>query len=281
MSQFDGARVLITGAAGGLGRELALGSAKRGARLVLWDLNTEALDAVAAEVSEQGGVGCETAVCDVTSSSEVQREAERALQSGPIDIVINNAGIVHGRSLLELSDAQIEASFRVNSLAPFWVVRAFLPSMVSRGRGHLVTVASAAGLIGVSRLTDYSASKWAAVGLDESLRMELRDGASAIRTTVVCPYFIDTGMFRGVRTRFSFLLPILEKERVATRVLRAVEKDRSRLWLPPLVYTIPVLRMLPVRWFDAIATAFGINAAMDHFTGHSRRDSDPDSGDPA
>lgn len=265
--------MLITGAASGLGRELALEAARRGTALVLWDIDAGGLDAVSREVASLGA-SVTVGVCDVTNPEQVHSRAESILASGGIDIVVNNAGIVHGKSLLELSDRQIERSFRVNSLALFWVSRAFLPSMVERNAGHLVTIASASGLIGVSRLTDYAASKWAAVGFDESLRMELRHLAPRVRTTVVCPYYIDTGMFEGVRTRFSFLLPILNKRRVAEKILRAVERDRRRLWLPPMVYSIPLLRLLPVPWFDFIASAFGINAAMDRFVG--RRESGED-----
>ena len=97
--------------------------------------------------------------------------------------------------------------------------------MIERNRGHIVTIASAAGLIGVPRLTDYCATKFAAVGLDESLRVELKQRGSAIRTTVVCPYYIDTGMFEGVKTRFSFLLPILKEQKVVDKILRAIEGE--------------------------------------------------------
>jgi all-trans-retinol dehydrogenase (NAD+) len=139
--------------------------------------------------------------------------------------------------------------------------------MVEKNEGHFVTIASAAGLIGVPGLTDYASSKWAAVGFDESLRSELRRSAPGVRTTVVCPYFVDTGMFEGVHSRFSFLLPILAEARVAERVLRAVERDRPRLWLPPLVYSIPLLRLAPVSWFDFVADLLGIHSAMDRFVG--------------
>jgi all-trans-retinol dehydrogenase (NAD+) len=83
----------------------------------------------------------------------------------------------------------------------------------------------------------------------------------------VCPYYIDTGMFEGVKTRFAFLLPILKEEKAVDKILRAVERDRARLHMPLLVHSIPLLRLLPVSWFDAIARFMGISASMDEFVG--------------
>ena len=81
-------------------------------------------------------------------------------------------------------------------------MKSFLPDMMSRNHGHIVTVASSAGFIGVTGLADYCASKFAAVGFDESLRFELEaQGKDGIHTTVVCPFFINTGMFEGAKTR--------------------------------------------------------------------------------
>jgi all-trans-retinol dehydrogenase (NAD+) len=135
-----------------------------------------------------------------------------------------------------------------------------------------VTIASAAGIIGVSRLGDYSAGKFACFGLDEALRSEFRKSRLRIHTTVVCPYFINTGMFAGVKTRFSFLLPILKQERAAERIFKAVGRRRRRLLMPPLVYAVWPLRLLPVRWFDAVADILGIHSAMDGFRGRSKND---------
>jgi all-trans-retinol dehydrogenase (NAD+) len=188
---------------------------------------------------------------------------------GGVDILINNAGIVSGGTLLECGDEAIERTFEVNTLAHFWTVRAFLPGMLAAGRGHIVTVASAAGLAGTSRLVDYSASKFAAVGFDEALRMELKRLRSPVRTTVVCPFFINTGMFAGVRTRFDWLLPILSPEYAAGRILRAIEGNRSRLIMPRFLVAVPLARVLPPLLFDALLGFFGVNRSMDEFVGRS------------
>lgn len=267
MTRFRDAHVLVTGAASGIGRLMALGAAARGARLTLWDRDGAGLVAVAKEIEAAGG-NTATAVVDLTDRPGIQAEARRTLDSrGRVDILINNAGIVSGKPLLECSDEAIERTFQVNALANFWTVRAFLPAMLETGNGHIVTVASAAGLAGTARLVDYSASKFAAVGFDESLRMELRRLGSPIQTTLVCPFYIDTGMFQGVKTRFPWLLPILKPDYVTRRILAAIEGNRRRLVMPRFVLTVPVVRILPPSLFDAVLGFFGVNRSMDEFVG--------------
>jgi all-trans-retinol dehydrogenase (NAD+) len=155
----------------------------------------------------------------------------------------------------------------VNVLAHFWTVKAFLPDMVASNSGHIVTIASAGGIVGVAGLVDYSASKFASFGFDESLRAELKKQGLNIHTTVVCPYFIGGEMFAGVKTRFSLLLPILDAERVSGRIVNAIASRRKRLVTPPLVYCTWLLRILPTSIFDWLATFLGINSAMDEFRG--------------
>jgi all-trans-retinol dehydrogenase (NAD+) len=258
-----GSTVLITGGGSGIGRRMAIGAARRGANVVIWDISTERGEAVRDEIRAHR-LPCEAHTVDVTDKAAVRAAAEA---TGPVDVLVNNAGVVSGRPLLETSDAAIERTMAVNVLALYWVTRAFLPGMVERRRGTVVTVASAAGLVGVARQTDYSASKWAAVGFTESLRAELRTGRTGVRTLVVCPYFIDTGMFEGVQSRFPWLLPILKEGDVARAILDGVESGKQQLVLPRLVGLVPPARMLPVRAFDAFCDVMGINQTMAHFTG--------------
>ncbi len=212
-------------------------------------------------------------VVDVSDRAGVYAAAAKVKADlGAVDILVNNAGVVSGKRFLDLTDEKIEKTLQVNTLALFWTAKAFLPGMIAANRGHLVTVASAAGTVGVSGLADYCASKFGAVGFDEAVRMELKRIAPGVKTTVVCPYFIDTGMFDGVRTRFPFLLPILKADRVTRRIVRAIERDRPRVLMPFLVYLVPLLRVLPVGAFDAIAGLLGINASMDHFTGRTTQE---------
>lgn len=259
--------VLITGAASGIGRLMAEKIASLGARVILWDVSQQGLNELSAEL--QGRRYTVAAYhCDLADRSAIYATAARVLEEhGPVDVLVNNAGIVSGKPLLEASDEEILHTFSVNTLALFWTTRAFLPAMLKRGSGHIVNIASAAGLVGVPRLTDYTASKFAAVGFDEALRLELQRQGANIVTTIVCPYYIATGMFAGARTRFPWLLPILEPDYVAERIVGAIRANRRRLVMPRFVLTALPLRLLPPRLFDTLTRFFGISGSMDEFTG--------------
>jgi all-trans-retinol dehydrogenase (NAD+) len=268
---FSGKNVLVTGAASGIGRLMAQQFAAHGADLVLWDRDADGLEWVRADLLSAGRQ-VRTCILDLGDRDAIQASAQRCLEDfGPVDVLVNNAGIVSGKALLELGDEEIERTFAVNTLALFWTTRAFLPSMLKRDAGRIVTIASAAGIVGTPRLTDYCASKFAAIGFDEALRLELALSGSAVRTTVACPYYMSTGMFEGVKTRLPWLLPILTPDYAARRIVDAVRRGRSRVIMPRFVYSIFLGRALPVRVFDAIMAFFGINRSMDEFTGRSKR----------
>lgn len=269
--KLEGSRVLITGGASGIGHQMALEAARRSAaEVIIWDLAAERAIAVCAEIAAAGGRARAFTV-NVADRDAVRAAAD---ETGPVDILIHSAGVVTGEKLLDATDEAIERTFDVNVLGLYWVARAFLGDMLERDRGVLVTIASAAGLVGVARQTDYSASKFAAVGFTESLRNELRRDGSTVGTLLVCPYYINTGMFDGVTTKFRRLLPILDQTEVAIRILDAVESGRKQLILPRLPGLLPGLRLLPVRVFDRIVDFFGVNNTMDRFTGRARTPSE-------
>ena len=159
-------------------------------------------------------------------------------------------------------------TFQVNTLSLYWTTRAVLPAMLENDRGRIVVIASAAGSAGVARQTDYSASKHAAVGFTESLRAELRQRGSAVTTLTVKPYYVNTGMFDGVKSG-SPLLPIQEPEPTVEKILSAIESTRREILIPRMVYAVRVFRLLPAGWFDQIADLFGINRSMRDFVGRS------------
>ena len=264
-------RVLVTGGAQGMGLLIACGAAERGAHVAIWDLNDKALPDAASRISaarrSDDQIVASDAV-DVGDPVAVSGAAGRLRASfGEMDVLVNNAGVVSGKRLMDLSPEEVLRTLRVNTAALFWTTGAFLPSMIKRGEGHIVTMASAGGLIGAPGLSDYCASKFGAVGFHESLRSELRRTAPGVRTSLICPFFVDTGMFAGVRTRFPFLLPILEPSRVAKAAVRAIEKDRAMVVLPWFIHSLKLLRLLPAGWLDPIAAFFGIHSAMDTFSG--------------
>ncbi|MBO1770388.1 SDR family oxidoreductase [Agrococcus sp. TF02-05] len=259
-------RIVITGGGSGIGRLVALAAARKGAHVVLWDRDERAARAVVAEIDAEDGRAT-AVVVDLTDADAIELAAAETLMLGPVDVVVNNAGVISGKPLASLSVAQIERTMRVNAIAPILVTRAFLPAMRDAGRGRIVTVASAAGLIGVAGQTDYAASKFAAVGFMESLRAELRKERSPITTLTVAPFYIDTGMFEGVTTKVPALLPILSQARVATQILAAIDSRRTLLALPPLVRLVPAIKALPTALGDLVADALGVNEGMDAFRG--------------
>lgn len=269
MTDFVAKGVVITGAASGIGRLMALSIAKEGGRLALWDIDAPGLEAVRAEIAASGNTTqVATVQCNLADRHSIRDAAARTIEElGTVDVLINNAGVVSGKDLLEISDEQIELTFDVNALALFWTTRAFLPAMLERNSGHVVTIASAGGIAGTAKLVDYCSSKFAAVGFDDSLRAELNSRKSKVMTTVVCPYYIDTGMFAGVSTRFPWLLPILKPDASVRRILGAVRKNRRRLIMPWFVYTTYMLRLAPVGISDWMLDFFGVTHSMDRFKG--------------
>ena len=245
-----GAVVLVTGAGSGIGELMAVGAAL--------------------EIERRGGTAWAWRV-DVADGHCVDAAAASVLAAfGRVDILVNNAGIVTGKRFAEMTEDDVERTFQVNVFSLYRTVRRFLPGMVERDRGSIVTIASAAGLVGVARQADYSASKFAAVGFTESLRSELRHSGSHVHTLVVAPYYIDTGMFDGVRTRVPLLLPILKPAKVADAVLDSVERGDQRRVLPRFANAVLTLKALPVPLLDAVTEAFGVSSTMDGFTGRRR-----------
>jgi len=278
MTALPGRIVLVTGAAGGIGRRMALNAARSGATVVGWDIDGDRLDVLVKEIDDIAPGRGHSYVCDVTDPDVVADMAKKVeTEVGPVDVLILNAGVINGKLIEELTDAEIKKTFDVNVLGLYWCTRAFLPTMKERRSGHIVTIASAAGLLGVVRQVDYSATKHAAVGFGESLRVELHRYAPDIKTTLVCPYYINTGMFDGVKSKMSWLLPILDEEDVAQKIIRSVEKDKYELFMPWSVATLPFLRGLPVRLFDRTMDILGVHASMDDFHGRVEEEKKPES----
>lgn len=268
MTNLADSRVLITGAASGIGRRMALQAADRGAHVVAWDIDGGALAALAQE--RPGRI--EPFVVDVCDRATVYRVAQDVLERvGPVDVLILNAGVVSGGRLLELPDAAIERVLNVNVAALFWCTKAFLPAMVERNSGHIVTIASVAALSPLPGLTDYVASKHAAYGFAETLRTELAEDSPGIRTTVVLPQVIDTGMFEGTTT--PWLFPPIDPDRATTAILDAVARNRTRLLLDRwALLTAYLVRPLPTRISDAVVRLAGGFEGMKTFAGRSVRD---------
>ncbi|KAJ8010122.1 hypothetical protein DPEC_G00071710 [Dallia pectoralis] len=268
--------VLITGAGSGIGRLMALELASMGARLVLWDISQEGNRETARLVKGKGATSVHSYLCDCSNKAEVYTVADQVKREvGDITILINNAGIVTGQKFMDAPDSLIEKSMEVNSNAHFWTYKAFLPAMIATNHGHLVSIASSAGLIGVNGLADYCASKFAAVGFAESVALELLATKKyGVKTTIVCPFFISTGMFDGTITKWPSLMPILKPDYVAKKIIHAIQTDQTYLYMPRSLYLIIALKnILPTKTGLLLGDYLGAFNFMDAFRGHGKRDS--------
>ncbi|NXW53225.1 RDHE2 dehydrogenase, partial [Eurystomus gularis] len=271
----SGEIVLITGAGSGIGRLLSLKFADLGATLVLWDINEEGLKETSRLVRENGAVRVHSYICDCSKRQDIYRVADRVKKEvGDVSILVNNAGIVTGKKFIDSPDALVEKTMEVNMMAHFWTYKAFLPAMMASNHGHLVSIASAAGLTGVNCLSDYCASKFAAIGFAESVALEMSDlGKTGVKTTIVCPFFIKTGMFDGCTVKWPNVLPELEPEYVAEKIITAIRQDREVLLIPRILYLFQALKLIfPPKTVVLIQNYMGVLHAMDTFKGRAKKD---------
>jgi all-trans-retinol dehydrogenase (NAD+) len=162
----------------------------------------------------------------------------------------------------------------VNALAPFWTVKAFLPSMKERKSGHIVNIGSVLGIFGGAQLTDYSASKFAVFGFTECLRLELKSEGSPICTTLICPFHIDTGMFAGVTVPWysRILFPVLKQGWVARKVVEAILMRDEVVLLRYQFWLVFLLRVLVPPWLvDRLGRVLGSYYGMKSFVGHAKK----------
>lgn len=238
-AELTGRTVVVTGAGSGIGREIALLCAARGASLAICDVNRFGL-AETAQLARQRGARVLDQFVDVSDAEAMnQFAADVEREFGGVDLLVNNAGVALIGGLLDTSTKDWDWLISVNVKGVAHGCAAFLPGMVFRGTGgHVVNVASAAGLLANPQLTAYSATKYAVVGLSEALRIEL--AGSGIGVTAVCPGVIDTAItrnsaFRGDSdsdVRREKLAALYRKrgygpDRVARNVLRAVKRNKA------------------------------------------------------
>lgn len=272
-----GARILITGAAGGMGRLYAERAVAEGAKaVILWDSDAPALAAAASELNQMAGPGTRVApyVVNIADLGAIAQAAQRVrVEVGNPDIVINNAGIVRGKFFWEHDNGDdTRPTMQVNALAPMYIAREFLPGMIDNAyrEARIVNIASAAGTLSNPRMSVYAASKAALIGWSDSLRLELvQQDHGNVKVTTVCPSYISTGMFAGARG--PLLTPILTPEYVVDRVWAAMLAGRPMLLMPRSVGLARALRgILPLPVWDVVAgRVFGVYRSMDRFTGRA------------
>ncbi|CAI2314278.1 unnamed protein product [Caenorhabditis sp. 36 PRJEB53466] len=266
---FNREKVLITGAGSGLGKLLAQKIAARGAVLILWDVNGNAVEELRDEIQRNGGEAhaYQVDLCDPQKTAEV---AGRVIEDvGKVDILVNNAGVATAKLILDSTVQDIERSFAVNVKSHFYTVQQFLPAMLDENNGHIVTIASAAGKMASAGLADYTSTKHAVVGFHDSLVAEiLASEKSGVKATLVCPYYVHTAMFdgTGATTRFPWLFPILTPEYVVQKIFEAIETEQEYLVTPKAFYwVLPSTQILPYRAQKLVGDFFGLIQSLDRF----------------
>ena len=265
--KFENANVLITGGASGIGKIMGRMALEKGAKcFIIWDINLVGIEATRKELSKYGNV--KGYVVDVSNNEIVNIAYRKTVEDcGDIDILINCAGIItSNKTFDQQTSEEIVRTMNINTIAPMFVARAMLPDMLKRNRGHVCTIASAGGMISNPKMSVYAASKWGVIGWSDSVRIELQEMKSDVHFTTVAPYYINTGMFDGVKSR---IIPILKPEYVAKRVIRAIERNKAFRGIPFGFHFIRFWQaILPTRVFDFFfGKVFGIYHTMDQFTG--------------
>jgi len=231
MRTIHGKLALVTGAAAGIGRALAIELARQGTHLVLVDVDAVGL-ADAAAVARMHGVHVDACLADLSRAAEVSRVAKLVKdRHGALDILVNNAGVAYYGTSHEMSEDQWRKVMAVNLLAPMQLTLELLPCLFVPAEAHVLNMCSLAGLVGVSRLAAYNTSKFALVGFSESLRAEY--GPRGIGVTALCPAIVRTDIFKSAMTGGDKKVPKLpgwltvSPERIARRAVRAIRKDQG------------------------------------------------------
>jgi short-subunit dehydrogenase len=251
MRELRGKSALVTGAASGIGRAIALALASEGTRLFLIDINESALGLVADE-TRQLGVEVVSRHCDVGEPDEVSAIVGEVLTTwGGVDILVNNAGITYYGKTADMSADHWGQVLQINLNSHLQFTRELLPSLLARREAHVLNVCSMFGLFGAPKLVAYCTTKFALVGFSDALRAEY--GRDGLGVTALCPGFVSTNLFTSAPQHESAKGPKVPPwiftttpERVARAALRAIRHDRRLVVVEPFArLTCTVKRLAP------------------------------------
>lgn len=232
----QGKKILITGAASGIGKATALAMAGRGARLFITDINSEGLEQTRREIEGAGGEVCLSMPLDISDYEAVRRLADEVHAGyGSLDVLANVAGVALFSQVEDMTHDQWERIVNVNLWGPYHAIECFVPAMVRDGKGgHVLTVSSTAGIVGLPWHVAYAGTKHALVGSSEVLRYDLMK--HGIGVSVVLPGAVNTGLVKTVvinadedacaRGRKLFSRHAISPEKVAALIIGAIEKNR-------------------------------------------------------
>ncbi|KAJ8387213.1 hypothetical protein AAFF_G00159320 [Aldrovandia affinis] len=262
--------VLITGGGRGIGRHLAKEFAKQGAKkVILWGRTEKCLKQTCEEISLTG-TECHYFICDVANREEVYQQAMVVREKvGDVTILVNNAAVVHGKSLMDSDDDALLKSQHINTLGQFWTTKAFLPRMLELQNGHVVCINSILSLSSIPGAIDYCTSKAASYAFMESLTLGLLD-CPGVGCTTMLPFHTNTEMFQGMRVRFPQLFPPLKPETVAQKTVDAVRSNTAFVYLPWSMHALVILKsFLPQFALEEIHRFSGSYTCMDTFKGRT------------
>jgi len=237
---------LVTGASSGIGRDAAIDLARRGATVAICARRADRLEETLAECRRYAA-GSRAYTCDVRDREQIRRTTDAARADlGPIDILINNAGIGAYHLFTEAPESEFEEVMRANFFSALYFARDVVPSMVERGTGAVVFMSSFAGRMATWRHTAYAASKFAMTGLAEALYYEVK--SKGVHVAVINPGVIRTEMFEKGEG-FEHLRHVVEPQFLGTEVVtraiaKAIEKERFELFAPERYAIIWKLRAL-------------------------------------
>ncbi len=247
-------KILITGGSSGIGKHLAATFLARGDEVVIVAEDRSRLDAAVVDLTRVSPK-VDAVACDVSDAAAVQEMVAAVLaRHGCPDVLVNNAGFAVYRSFEQSPLAEIEKLIDVNLVGALRCIHGFLPAMMARRSGHVVNVASAAGLMPITPCAAYGAAKHGLVGISETLRFELRD--FGIQVHVICPGRVLTPFFDGETFRRRRARPETERtvpiENVSRSIVQAIERRRFFTVIPRKLGVAIWFRSLFPSLFDAL-----------------------------
>ncbi|MEX0818439.1 MAG: SDR family oxidoreductase [Pirellulaceae bacterium] len=257
MRVLRGAKALVTGAANGIGRAIALRLAREGTSLYLLDIDDHGLAAVVKQ-AEQSGVAAIGRCCDISSAEEISQANAAMLDCwGQLDVLVNNAGVCFYGPTLDMTDEQWRRLLAINLLAPVQFVRELAPVLLSRPESHILNVASMYGLVATNRCSAYHLSKFGLVGFSEALRAEY--ARRGLGVTALCPGFVATELFQSMPNEAPGRIPrtpprwvCTTPERVADKAVRAIRRNTRVALVTPLAHAVYYARRIAPGLLDML-----------------------------